>query len=70
MAEIIKKQSKISVFWKNQSIFEKEFDVDFFKQFDAIVMALDNIEARVHVSMMSLMAGVVCFEAGTNGLKG
>ena len=52
------------------SIYKEKFNVKFFGTFDAVIMALDNIEARQHVNKMCQISGVVAFDAGTNGLNG
>lgn len=48
----------------------QRFDVQFYRSFDVVVNALDNIDARRHVNMMCLFADVPLVDAGTAGLVG
>jgi ubiquitin-like 1-activating enzyme E1 B len=46
------------------------YDHDFFAQFDLVMNALDNLEARRHVNRLCLSAGRVLLESGTQGYAG
>ncbi|KAJ3064134.1 E1 ubiquitin-activating protein uba2, partial [Podochytrium sp. JEL0797] len=54
----------------HNSIFEQQYDVAWFKTFDLVVNALDNIPARRHVNMMCRAAGRPLIESGTAGYLG
>ena len=47
-----------------------EFNHDFFKQFDLVLNALDNLAARRHVNRLCLAANVPLVESGTEGYLG
>lgn len=48
----------------------ERFDVNFFKQFNIVMNALDNVDARRHVNRICLAANVPLVEAGTTGYLG
>lgn len=52
------------------SIFDSNYDVDFFERFDIVFNALDNLAARRHVNKMCLAADVPLIESGTTGFNG
>ncbi|EMC91757.1 hypothetical protein BAUCODRAFT_38897 [Baudoinia panamericana UAMH 10762] len=52
------------------SIFDSQYDVEFFKSFDLVFNALDNLAARRHVNRMCLAADVPLIESGTTGFNG
>ncbi|KAI9011280.1 hypothetical protein BC832DRAFT_582449 [Gaertneriomyces semiglobifer] len=52
------------------SIYEPQFDIKWFKSFDLVLNALDNLAARRHVNTMCLAANVPLVESGTEGFKG
>lgn len=53
------------------SILDKRmFPLSFFKQFNVIYNALDNLEARFYVNRISLYLNIPLYESGTTGLKG
>ncbi|KND02700.1 E1 ubiquitin-activating protein UBA2 [Spizellomyces punctatus DAOM BR117] len=52
------------------SIYEPQFDISWFKSFDIVLNALDNLAARRHVNGMCLAAGVPLIESGTEGFRG
>ena len=52
------------------SIFDSQYDVDFFEGFDIVFNALDNLAARRHVNRMCLAADVPLIESGTTGFNG
>jgi len=47
-----------------------EFNQDYFRQFDVVLNALDNLAARRHVNRLCLAAGVPLVESGTEGFLG
>jgi len=52
------------------SIFDQKFDSKFFAQFDAVILALDNPEARSYVNRQCMKTGTPVFESGTHGFAG
>jgi len=52
------------------NIKDPEFNVNWFKGFDVVFNALDNLEARRHVNKMCLSADVPLIESGTTGFDG
>ncbi|KAH3660046.1 hypothetical protein OGAPHI_007251 [Ogataea philodendri] len=46
------------------------FPLSFFKQFNIIFNALDNLEARFYVNKIALFTKIPLIESGTSGLKG
>ncbi|KAJ3203166.1 E1 ubiquitin-activating protein uba2, partial [Clydaea vesicula] len=61
-------QVKIQSF--NDSIFDEKFNLNWFKNFDIIFNALDNLPARRHVNLMAMAANVPLVESGTAGYLG
>jgi ubiquitin-like 1-activating enzyme E1 B len=55
---------------QHASIFDKQYNVDFFRGFGLVFNALDNLAARRHVNRMCLAAGVPLIESGTTGFNG
>ncbi|KAI9099384.1 hypothetical protein DFS34DRAFT_642694 [Phlyctochytrium arcticum] len=54
----------------HDSIYEPQFSLPWFKRFDLVLNALDNLAARRHVNAMCLAAGIPLVESGTEGFKG
>ncbi|KAF8418651.1 hypothetical protein L210DRAFT_3578816 [Boletus edulis BED1] len=52
------------------NIKESQFDVEWFQSFDIVLNALDNLDARRHVSKMCIAAGILLVESGTAGYLG
>ncbi|KAJ5811388.1 ubiquitin-like activating enzyme [Penicillium riverlandense] len=52
------------------NIKDAQFNVDWFKKFDVVFNALDNLDARRHVNHMCLAANVPLVESGTTGFNG
>ncbi|KAL5521190.1 hypothetical protein ACEPAG_9113 [Sanghuangporus baumii] len=52
------------------NIKEPQFDVAWFRGFDIVLNALDNLDARRHVNKLCLAAGVPLVESGTAGYFG
>ena len=48
----------------------KELKISFFRQFDFIVMALDNIDARNYVNRIGVRLSIPIIDAGTLAYKG
>ncbi|KAF5364953.1 hypothetical protein D9758_008117 [Tetrapyrgos nigripes] len=59
---------KITPIYAN--IKEPQFDVQWFSEFDIVLNALDNLDARRHVNMMCMAAQVPLVESGTAGYLG
>ena len=60
----------VSIEAHHASIFDGQYDVDFFESFDVVFNALDNLAARRHVNKMCLAANVPLIESGTTGFNG
>ncbi|KAG0089958.1 E1 ubiquitin-activating protein uba2 [Podila epicladia] len=60
----------VNIHARHQNIKEQEFSVDWFKGFDLVMNALDNLDARRHVNKMCLAANVPLIESGTAGYLG
>ena len=54
----------------HDNIKQAEYDLHFFKTFDIVLNALDNVDARRHVNRMCLAANVPLVESGTAGYLG
>ncbi|TFK97644.1 hypothetical protein BDV98DRAFT_607348 [Pterulicium gracile] len=52
------------------NIKEAQFDVQWFQQFDIVLNALDNLDARRHVNKMCIAANIPLVESGTAGYFG
>lgn len=52
------------------NIKDRAFDVDYFRGFDVVLNALDNVEARRHVNRMCLSASVPLVDSGSTGYNG
>ncbi|KAK7707240.1 E1 ubiquitin-activating protein uba2 [Botryosphaeria dothidea] len=52
------------------NIKDPQFNVDWFKGFNLVFNALDNLDARRHVNKMCLAADVPLIESGTTGFNG
>lgn len=49
---------------------DHQFNVGWFKTFNIVFNALDNLSARRHVNRMCLAASVPLIESGTTGFNG
>ncbi|PPQ69264.1 hypothetical protein CVT24_000070 [Panaeolus cyanescens] len=54
----------------HDNIKEPQYDVQWFKQFDIVLNALDNLDARRHVNKMCMAAHIPLVESGTAGYLG
>ncbi|OAV86367.1 hypothetical protein PTTG_03042 [Puccinia triticina 1-1 BBBD Race 1] len=52
------------------NIMDSQFDQAYFKSFDLVLNALDNLSARRHVNKMCVMTKVPLIESGTAGYNG
>ncbi|KAI6026545.1 hypothetical protein BKA83DRAFT_4462912 [Pisolithus microcarpus] len=52
------------------NIKEPQFDIEWFRGFDIVLNALDNLDARRHVNKMCMAAGIPLVESGTAGYLG
>ncbi|TFK34634.1 hypothetical protein BDQ12DRAFT_689301 [Crucibulum laeve] len=52
------------------NIKEPQYDIEWFQQFDIVLNALDNLDARRHVNKMCMAAQVPLVESGTAGYLG
>ncbi|KAJ5184165.1 ubiquitin-like activating enzyme [Penicillium capsulatum] len=68
VAHKFKPSAKLEAYHAN--IMDSQFHVDWFKSFNIVFNALDNLAARRHVNHMCLAAGVPLVESGTTGFNG
>ncbi|TFK24020.1 hypothetical protein FA15DRAFT_669985 [Coprinopsis marcescibilis] len=54
----------------HDNIKEPQYDIPWYQQFDIVLNALDNLDARRHVNKMCMAAGVPLVESGTAGYLG
>lgn len=52
------------------NVFAPQFDAEYFKRFDIVMNALDNLAARRQVNRMCMLADVPLIESGTAGYLG
>ncbi|XP_039285409.1 SUMO-activating enzyme subunit 2 [Nilaparvata lugens] len=60
----------VSITAYHDSIISAEYEVNFFKQFNLVLNALDNRVARNHVNRLCLASGTPLVESGTAGYEG
>ncbi|PHH83841.1 hypothetical protein CDD82_32 [Ophiocordyceps australis] len=60
----------VSIVAHNGNIKDCEFHLGWFRSFDMVFNALDNLDARRHVNKMSLAANIPLIESGTTGFNG
>eukprot|EP00924_Labyrinthula_sp_SR-Ha-C_P008653 augustus_masked-scaffold_37-processed-gene-2.21-mRNA-1 protein AED:0.04 eAED:0.04 QI:0/-1/0/1/-1/1/1/0/609 len=61
-------KTEIDPFYGN--VKEEKFGVEFYKSFDVVLNALDNVSARQHVNRLCMAAGVPLLDSGTTGYLG
>jgi ubiquitin-like 1-activating enzyme E1 B len=68
VAQKFQPNAKLEAYHAN--IMDRQFNIDWFKGFNIVFNALDNLAARRHVNHMCLAAGVPLIESGTTGFNG
>ncbi|RUP52238.1 hypothetical protein BC936DRAFT_150064 [Jimgerdemannia flammicorona] len=66
----LKFNPSVNITSHHSNIKDPHFNVEWFKSFDIVMNALDNLDARRHVNMMCLAADVPLIESGTTGYLG
>ncbi|KAK2004263.1 ThiF family protein [Colletotrichum falcatum] len=61
---------KVKIIAHHANIKDSQFNVKWFRDFNIVFNALDNLEARRHVNRMCLAADVPLIESGTTGFNG
>ncbi|KAK2016295.1 ThiF family protein [Colletotrichum eremochloae] len=61
---------KVNIVAHHANIKDSQFNVKWFRGFNIVFNALDNLEARRHVNRMCLAADVPLIESGTTGFNG
>lgn len=61
---------KVKIVAHHANIKDAQFNVKWFRDFNIVFNALDNLEARRHVNRMCLAADVPLIESGTTGFNG
>ncbi len=51
-------------------ITDPRFDISFYKQYDLVINALDNVQARQHVNRMCLLCSKPLIDSGSTGYNG
>lgn len=70
-AEILSKRNKkLRVVGHHKNIMDPSFDFKYFSQFKAVILALDNEEARSYVNKICMILNILILEAGTHGYLG
>ncbi|KAJ3319225.1 E1 ubiquitin-activating protein uba2 [Boothiomyces sp. JEL0866] len=67
---VLKFNPKANIVSHFASVFDEEYDLDWFRSFNLVLNALDNIAARRHVNKMCLAADIPLVESGTAGYHG
>eukprot|EP00474_Spongospora_subterranea_P009596 CRZ10054.1 hypothetical protein [Spongospora subterranea] len=60
----------VSIFAHHANIKDEQFGAAFFSQFDIVLNALDNVDARRHVNRLCLALDIPLIESGTEGYIG
>ncbi|XP_072947217.1 SUMO-activating enzyme subunit 2 [Epargyreus clarus] len=60
----------VNIIAHHDSVISNDYGVNYFKQFNIVLNALDNLVARNHVNRMCLAANVPLVETGTAGYAG
>ncbi|ORX50334.1 hypothetical protein BCR36DRAFT_290400 [Piromyces finnis] len=60
----------VNIIAHHDNIKDPQFNIKWFKSFDIVMNALDNLDARRHVNTMCLAANVPLIESGTSGYTG
>ncbi|SPO03349.1 related to ubiquitin-activating enzyme homolog UBA2 [Cephalotrichum gorgonifer] len=68
VAQTFNPEAEVTAYHDN--IKDERFGVSWFRQFDLVFNALDNLDARRHVNKMCLAADVPLIESGTTGFNG
>ena len=66
----LKFNPKVDITAHHANIKDSEFNLEWFRGFDIVFNALDNLDARRHVNKMCLFADVPLIESGTTGFNG
>eukprot|EP00469_Lotharella_globosa_P012716 CAMPEP_0167771616 /NCGR_PEP_ID=MMETSP0111_2-20121227/382_1 /TAXON_ID=91324 /ORGANISM="Lotharella globosa, Strain CCCM811" /LENGTH=472 /DNA_ID=CAMNT_0007660999 /DNA_START=133 /DNA_END=1548 /DNA_ORIENTATION=- len=67
---VLKFNPKCKIIAHHGNIKDAKFDADYFKTFDIVLNALDNVGARQHVNRMCLATSKPLVESGTQGYLG
>ncbi|KAJ5647805.1 ubiquitin-like activating enzyme [Penicillium lividum] len=68
VAQRFQPKAKLEAYHAN--VMDKRFNIEWFKSFNLVFNALDNLAARRHVNHMCLAATVPLIESGTTGFNG
>lgn len=66
----LKFNPNVNIIAHHDSVISNDYGVNYFKQFDLVLNALDNRVARNHVNRMCLAANIPLVETGTAGYAG
>jgi len=68
--DVTDKNNVLNYEYFHGNVKDDQFNINFFKQFDVVLNALDNVDARRHVNRLCLASEVPLVEAGTTGYLG
>ncbi|KAI5181615.1 ubiquitin-like 1-activating enzyme E1 B [Nematocida sp. AWRm80] len=63
-------QNRIRTKYYTEAIQTSTFTPNWIKQFTCIISCTDNIKARVHINLLSILSGVPVIESGSAGYQG
>lgn len=70
-AEIVSRLNpSLEIVPHHHNIMSPQFDLTFFSKFKAVILALDNEEARSYVNKVCMITNTLMLEAGTHGFLG
>lgn len=70
-AKIVMLQNpKLKIVAHHKNIMDSQFTLKYFMGFKAVVLALDNEDARSYVNKVCMLTNTLILEAGTSGFLG
>lgn len=70
-AQIVMQQNpNLRIVAHHKNIMDPQFTLKYFKSFKAVILALDNEEARSYVNKVCMLTNTLILEAGTHGFLG
>lgn len=70
-AQIVMQQNpRLQIVAHHKNIMDAQFTLKYFSSFKAVILALDNEEARSYVNKVCMLTNILVLEAGTHGFLG